>query len=107
MLLKYTNHVIILWGRKYTQIVCKFDIRILFQTSGLLSIGCQDVGGQLSRWNCHDGTWSTQCDHWDDNVLQDEGKCDIALVVKTICGKVAWALDHQVLNERAYLAQSF
>ena len=54
---------------KYTQIECKFDIRILFQTSGLLSIGCQDVGGQLSRWNCHDGTWSTQCDHWDDNVL--------------------------------------
>ena len=65
----YTNLVIILGGRKYTQIKCKFDIRILFQTSGLLSIGCQDVGGQLSRWNCHDGTWSTQCDHWDNNVL--------------------------------------
>ena len=30
-----------------------------------------------------------------------------ALVVKSIRGKVAWALNHQVLNERAYLAPSF
>ena len=65
-----------LGGSKYTQIECKFDIRNLFQTLGLLSIRCQDVGGQLSRWNRHDGTWSPQCDHWDDNVLSDKGNCD-------------------------------
>ena len=29
------------------------------------------------------------------------------LVVKSLDGKVAWVLNHQIFNERAYLAQSF
>ena len=31
----------------------------------------------------------------------------VALVVKSLDGKVAWVLNHQIFNERAYLAQSF